>query len=125
MANIANGTSATAKTTVSDEDLNREAKKSNTTPSYSVGHLSYPEDLLNVPDYGGNYVMFFINENLAAWSSLEVFIVAIFATLMQVGQFAQFMAPTPKEVQILMATYGVEFGIVESTDATFFGVNAT
>ena len=64
MANIANGTSATAKTTVSDEDLNREAKKSNTTPSYSVGHLSYPEDLLNVPDYGGNYVMFFINERV-------------------------------------------------------------
>ena len=56
------GTSATAKTTVSDEDLNAAAKQSNTTPSYSVGHLSYPEDLLNVPDYGGNYVMFFINE---------------------------------------------------------------
>ena len=58
------GTSATAAATVSDEDLNREAKKSNTTPSYSVGHLSYPEDLLNVPDYGGNYVMFFINERV-------------------------------------------------------------
>ena len=55
------GGGATAAATVSDEDLNREAKKSNTTPSYSVGHLSYPEDLLNVPDYGGNYVMFFIN----------------------------------------------------------------
>ena len=58
------GTSATAAATVSDEDLNAEAKKSNTTPSYSVGHLSYPEDLLNVPDYGGNYVMFFINERV-------------------------------------------------------------
>ena len=56
------GTSATAAATVSDEDLNEVAKQSNTTPSYSVGHLSYPEDLLNVPDYGGNYVMFFINE---------------------------------------------------------------
>ena len=58
------GGGATAAATVSDEDLNREAKKSNTTPSYSVGHLSYPEDLLNVPDYGGNYVMFFINERV-------------------------------------------------------------
>ena len=56
------GGGATSAATVSDEDLNEVAKKSNTSPSYSVGHLSYPEDLLNVPDYGGNYVMFFINE---------------------------------------------------------------
>ena len=56
------GGGATSAATVSDEDLNEAAKKSNTSPSYSVGNLYYPEYLLNVPEYGGNYVMFFINE---------------------------------------------------------------
>ena len=50
------------QSTVSDQDLNEAVDKSNKSPSYSVTHLSYPNDLLNVPDYGGNYMMFFINE---------------------------------------------------------------
>ena len=52
----------TSQNTVSDEDLNEAVEQTNKSPSYAVNHLSYPEDLLNVPDYGGNYVMFFINE---------------------------------------------------------------
>ena len=52
----------TSQATVSDEDLNEAVEQTNKSPSYAVNHLSYPEDLLNVPDYGGNYVMFFINE---------------------------------------------------------------
>ena len=55
-------TTRTSQTTVSDEDLNEAAQESNKSPGYSVTHLSYPNDLLNVPDYGGNYMMFFINE---------------------------------------------------------------
>jgi|TARA_B100001094_G_scaffold197685_1_gene191801 hypothetical protein len=56
------GTTQENSATVSDQDLNKEAKNSNSSQTYAVTHLSYPEDLLNVPDYGGNYVMFFINE---------------------------------------------------------------
>ena len=53
---------STSQTTVSDTDLNAATGKDNASGTYAVSHLSYPDDLLNVPDYGGNYVMFFINE---------------------------------------------------------------
>ena len=55
-------TTRTSQAVVSDEDLNDAVEETNKSPSYAVTHLSYPEDILNVPDYGGNYVMFFINE---------------------------------------------------------------
>jgi len=55
-------TTRTNQNVVSDEALNDAVEETNKSPSYAVTHLSYPEDILNVPDYGGNYVMFFINE---------------------------------------------------------------
>ena len=36
-------------------------------------------------------ILFFVNEILSAWSSMEVFIVSVVAALMEISQFAQFM----------------------------------
>eukprot|EP01065_Artemidia_motanka_P024132 TRINITY_DN2875_c0_g4_i1.p1 TRINITY_DN2875_c0_g4~~TRINITY_DN2875_c0_g4_i1.p1 ORF type:complete len:1382 (+),score=505.85 TRINITY_DN2875_c0_g4_i1:81-4226(+) len=69
--------------------------------------------------------LFFFNEILAAWSSIEVLIVSLLAALLQISQLAKFILGNRCDlINDLMRQYGVPLGLFAEDQAKCFDVHA-